>query len=54
VPLKRIYREEFAAVQQEWRAWCRRSDAHFVVARSDGAMETVLAEYLAFRDQIGR
>jgi uncharacterized protein (DUF58 family) len=54
VPLKRIYREEFAAVQEEWRQWCRRSDAHFVTARADAAMEAVLSEYLAFRDGIGR
>ena len=54
VPLKKLYREEFAAVQDEWRTWCRRNDAHFVVARSDGSMATVLSEYLAFRDQIGR
>ena len=54
VPLKRIYREEFAAVQEEWRQWCRRNDAHFVTARTDAAMEAVLSEYLAFRDGIGR
>lgn len=54
VPLKRIYREEFLAVQEEWRQWCRRSDAHFVTARADRAMEAVLSEYLAFRDEIGR
>jgi uncharacterized protein (DUF58 family) len=54
VPLKRIYREEFAAVQEEWRQWCRRNDAHFVTARADAAMEAALAEYLAFRDEIGR
>ena len=54
VPLRRIYREEFVAVQEEWRQWCRRSDAHFVTARADAAMEAVLSEYLAFRDEIGR
>jgi hypothetical protein len=54
VPLKRIYREEFAAVQEEWRQWCRRNDSHFVTARSDAAMEAALSEYLAFRDGIGR
>lgn len=54
VPLKRLYREEFAAVQEEWRQWCRRSDAHYVVAPSDAAMEAVLSEYIAFRDRIGR
>jgi len=54
VPLKRIYREEFQAVQDEWRQWCRRNGAHFVVARTDSPMETVLCEYLAFRDEIGR
>ena len=54
VPLKRLYREEFAAVQEEWRAWCSRSDSHFCIARSDAAMETALAEYLSFRERIGR
>ena len=54
VPLKRLYSEEFAAVQEEWRAWCRRSDSHFCIARSDAAMETALAEYLSFRERIGR
>jgi len=54
VPLRRIYREEFAAVQEEWRQWCRRSDTHFVTARADTAMEVVLSEYLAFRDEVGR
>jgi uncharacterized protein (DUF58 family) len=54
VPLKRIYREEFEAVQEEWRQWCRRSDSHFVTARADTAMETVLSEYLAFRGEVGR
>lgn len=54
VPLKKLYREEFAAVQEEWRQWCRRSDAHYVVAPGEAPMETVLSEYIAFRDRIGR
>jgi len=52
VPLKKIYREEYQAVMDEWRAWARKFDVHFVSIRTDQHVETVLSEYLAVRSGV--
>ena len=49
VTLRNIYLEEYRALMDEWRAWAKKYNAHFVAARTDAAMETVLAEYLVRR-----
>jgi len=55
VPLKKIYREEYEAIVEEWRAWAKKYDAHFVSFRSDERVETILSEYAAFRSgMLGR
>ena len=37
---------------ESWRRWTRKYDVHLVTTRSDGGMETVLSEYLAYRQEI--
>ncbi len=49
VPLKRIYREEYEALMEEWRTWSKKFNVHFVSLRTDEALEAVLSRYLAFR-----
>ena len=49
VPLKKIYREEYQALLEEWRTWAKKYHAHFISFRSDEHVETVLSEYLAYR-----
>ena len=49
VPLKRLYREEYQALLGEWRAWARRYGVHFLTARTDEHVETILSQYLAYR-----
>jgi len=49
VPLKKIYREEYQALVEEWRTWAKKYPAHFISFRSDEHVETVLSEYLAYR-----
>ncbi|MFW6107303.1 MAG: DUF58 domain-containing protein [bacterium] len=52
VPLKRLYREEYAALLEAWRAWARKHNAHFVSFRTTEGVERVLSEYLAFRARV--
>lgn len=52
VPLKKIYIEEYARLVDEWRTWTRKYDAHFVSFRTDEHVETVLSEYIAYREEI--
>lgn len=54
VPLKRLYREEYARLLDGWRAWSRKYDVHFVTARTDGAVAALLSEYLFYRSEIGK
>jgi uncharacterized protein (DUF58 family) len=52
VPLRRIYREEYQALLEEWRAWAKKYDIHFVTFRSDVNVQTPLREYMAVREEI--
>ena len=54
VPLKRVYREEYQALLEDWRGWARRHGAHFVTFRTDRPVEAVLSEYIAFRNRMLR
>lgn len=49
VLLKKLYREEFQALRDEWQAWARKLGAHLASFRTDEKVETVLSQYLAFR-----
>jgi uncharacterized protein (DUF58 family) len=52
VPLKKIYREEYQNLIEEWERWAKKHGVHFVTCRTDQTMETVLSEYLRFRERI--
>jgi uncharacterized protein (DUF58 family) len=52
VPLRRIYREEYQALLEEWRAWAKKFDIHFVTFRSDANVQTMLWDYMAMREEI--
>ncbi len=54
VPLKRIYREEYQALLQEWRSWARKYNAHYVSFKTTEPTETILSEYLARRNMGGQ
>jgi uncharacterized protein (DUF58 family) len=51
VPLKKIYLEEYQMLLEEWRAWAKKYDVHFVSARTTESVETMLSEYLHFRHE---
>ena len=52
VPLKKIYREEYQLLIEEWRAWAKKFNVHFISVRTEEHMETVLSEYLAWRSRM--
>lgn len=52
VPLKKLYREEYENLMNEWREWARKQDAHFVPFRAESSIETVLGEYLNYRQSV--
>lgn len=52
VPLRRIYREEYQALLEEWRVWAKKYDIHFVTFRSDANVQTLLWEYMAWREEV--
>lgn len=52
VPLKKLYQEEYQNLMSEWREWSRKQNAHFVSFRTEQSVETVLAEYLNYRDSV--
>lgn len=54
VPLKKIYLEEYQMLIDEWRAWAKKYDVHFVTARTDADVETMLSEYIHMRLEQGR
>lgn len=54
VPLKKIYHEEYQAVLADWKSWSKRYNVHFVSARTEEHVETVLSEYIAFRSEIAK
>ena len=52
VPLKKIYRQEYAGLLKQWRAWAKKLDVHFVSFATTEHVETVLSKYIAFRSEI--
>ena len=52
VPLRRLYREEYQALLENWRAWARKYDIHFVSFRSGEHVQAQLSEYMAYREGI--
>lgn len=50
VMLKRLYREEYDRLCQEWRDWAKKFSAHLVGFGTDEHVETVVSEYMAFRN----
>ena len=50
VPLRRLSRGEYQALQAEWRAWARKYDIHLMSFLSSASVGAVLAEYMAFRE----
>jgi len=51
VPLKKIYLEEYQLLLDEWRTWAKKFDVHFVTSRTTDSVETILSEYLHFRQE---
>ncbi|MDA0838242.1 MAG: DUF58 domain-containing protein [Planctomycetota bacterium] len=49
IPLKKIYREEYQALLEDWKTWSKKFNAHFVSCRTSEHMETALSEYLVWR-----
>lgn len=52
VPLKKIYREEYQALLDDWRNWARKRDVHFVTLRTDESVEAALVEYMHRRGEV--
>lgn len=50
IPLRKIYRQEYQDLLEEWRSWCRKYAVHFVSMRTGEHVETVLSEYLVYRN----
>ncbi|MFP4027399.1 MAG: DUF58 domain-containing protein [Candidatus Brocadiia bacterium] len=53
IPLKKIYREEYQNLVENWQGWAKKHGAHFVTFRTDQRVETALSEYLRFRERRG-
>ncbi|MCJ8331847.1 MAG: DUF58 domain-containing protein [Lentisphaeria bacterium] len=49
VPLKRLYREEYKALMDEWQSFVKKNNAHIIDFKTDQATETVLSEYMIQR-----
>lgn len=52
IPLKKIYREEYQKLLEDWDSWAKRHGAHLVTLRTDEKMEPVISEYLKYREQM--
>jgi len=52
VTLKRLYREEYQALLDNWRGWTRQHGVHLVSFRTDQRVEKVLSDYVAYRMRI--
>lgn len=50
--LKRIYHEEYKALTEEWEAWAKKHNVHFVSYRTEESVEKVLSQYILFRSEI--
>jgi uncharacterized protein (DUF58 family) len=50
--LKRIYRQEYQDLVEQWRSWAKKYNVHFVTFRTTDSVETVLSEYVAFRGEV--
>lgn len=53
VPLKALYRSEYAALVNEWESWTRRHGVHMVSFRAGTPVQTVVSDYLAWRARMG-
>lgn len=51
VPLKKIYLEEYQALIEEWNVWAKKYNVHFITFRTEEHVDTVLSEYLAYRER---
>ena len=49
VTLKRIYHEEYRALNDEWQAWTKKNGVHFISLRTDEHVDRVLSDYVAYR-----
>ncbi len=49
VPLKKIYREEFHALTEEWKSWAKKFNVHLVDFHVNEPTETLLSEYVSYR-----
>jgi uncharacterized protein (DUF58 family) len=54
VLLKRIYREEYQALLEDWRQWARKFSMHYVSFRNEKDAVEALTSYLAVRARMGR
>ncbi len=52
IPLKKIYREEYEKLVENWRSWAKKHGAHFVTFRTDEPVETAVSEYIRFRERV--
>jgi len=52
VPLKKIYLEEYQALIEEWNAWAKKYNVHFITFRTEEHVDTVLSEYLVYRERM--
>jgi len=52
IPLKKIYREEYEKLLDDWRDWSKKHGAHFITFRTEEKVETAVSEYLRFRERV--
>ncbi|MBF0245110.1 MAG: DUF58 domain-containing protein [Planctomycetes bacterium] len=53
VTLKKIYHEEYQANINEWKVWAKKYNIHYVGFGTNDTIHSVLAEYIAYRGQVG-
>jgi uncharacterized protein (DUF58 family) len=53
VMLKRLYREEYQRLQDEWAGWAKKYDVHRVVFDTEEHVDAVLSNYIAIRSGHG-
>lgn len=53
VPLRKIYVEEYKALQEEWKTWANKHGAHMISYRTDEKVEAILSDYMAYRSGMG-
>ena len=52
VPLRRIYREQYRALMDDWQQWAKKNDIHLTSFRSEESVATTLSQYMAFRHEL--